>query len=146
MNSFEMDKENEHTKCGLFELPQIKSENGNLSFIEEIEHYSFKVQRAYWLYNIPANETRDGHAYKQNEEIIIALSGSFEVVVRKHNEAEKVFNLYRSSEALYVPNFTWRQLRSFSTNSVALLLSSHPFSEEDYIRNFIKFSEMREGE
>ena len=141
-----MKNERAHKKCKLIELPQIKNENGNLTFIEETKHYSFKVERAYWIYDIPANESREGHAYKQNEEIIIALSGSFEVVVRKHNEAEKKFNLYRSSEALYVPNFTWRQLRSFSTNSVALLLSSLPFSEEDYIRNFIKFSEMREGE
>ena len=136
----------EHMNCELIELPQLKNENGNLTFIEEIEHYSFSVERAYWLYDIPAGESRDGHAYKELKEIIIALSGSFKVAVSDHNGKEMIYEMNRSSQALYVPSLTWRQIRSFSTNSVVFILASLPYSEEDYIYDFDEFIQRRNCE
>lgn len=121
-------------------LPKIEDPRGNLTFIEEQNHIPFAIKRVYWIYDVPGGETRGGHAFKQQEEFIVALSGSFDVVVNDGN-AEKRFHLNRSYYGLYVPNGLWRFMDNFSTNSVALVLTSTFFEENDYIRNFEQYIE-----
>lgn len=126
----------------IIELPKILDRRGNLSFIEEENHIPFKIERTYWIYDVPGGERRGGHAYKENQELIIALSGSFDVVLDDGKE-KKVYSLNRSYYGLYVPNMIWREMENFSTNSLALILSSTSFSEEDYVRNYQKFLSIR---
>lgn len=113
----------------IVELPKILDERGNLSFIEECRHVPFRIARAYWIYDVPGGQGRDGHAYRRNEELIVALSGSFDVVV----DGQGTFLLNRSYYGLYVPAGTWRELTNFSTNSLAMVLASEPYDEDDYI-------------
>lgn len=127
----------------IIQLPKITDPRGNLSFIEENNHIPFKIERTYWIYDVPGGEHRGGHAYKQNQELIIALSGSFDVVLDDGKE-KKVYSLNRSYYGLYVPNMIWREMENFSTNSLALILSSTSFSEEDYIRDYRKFLLMKQ--
>lgn len=122
----------------IIQLPKFLDERGNLSFIEELNHIPFKIERTYWIYDVPGGETRGGHAYKENQEFIVALSGSFDVVLDDGAE-KKTFHLNRSYYGLYVPNGLWRAMENFSTNSLALVLASVPYSEEDYIRNYEEF-------
>lgn len=125
----------------LVELPKISDPRGNLSVIEEFKQIPFKIERTYWIYDVPGGETRGGHAFKNTEELIIALSGSFDVTVDDGHE-KRVFNLNRSYYGLYVPKGLWREMENFSTNSLALVLSSTKYDANDYIRNyddFIKF-------
>lgn len=122
----------------IIELPKILDRRGNLSFIEEENHIPFKIERTYWIYDVPGGEHRGGHAYKENQELIVALSGSFDVVLDDGKE-KKVYSLNRSYYGLYVPNMIWREMENFSTNSLALILSSTSFSEEDYVRNYQEF-------
>lgn len=126
----------------IIELPKILDQRGNLSFIEEENHIPFKIERTYWIYDVPGGEHRGGHAYKENQEFIIALSGSFDVVLDDGKE-KNVYSLNRSYYGLYVPNMIWREMENFSTNSLALILSSTSFSEEDYIRDYRKFLLMK---
>jgi len=125
----------------LINLPKIKDPRGNLSFIEEEKHIPFKIERIYWIYDVPGGEVRGGHAFKKQQELIVALSGSFDVLV--DNGKEQIsYSLNRSYYGLFLPAGLWREMLNFSTNSLALILSSTPFSEEDYIReypDFIKF-------
>ena len=122
----------------IINLPKIEDPRGNLSFIEEENHIPFKIKRTYWIYDVPGGQIRGGHAFKKQKEFIIALSGSFDVVV--HNGIkEKRFHLNRSYYGLFIANGIWRQMENFSTNSVALVLSSTFFSEIDYIRDFEQF-------
>src|ERR1035437_4675915 len=123
----------------LLQLPKILDIRGNLTFIEGEQHIPFEIKRAYWIYDVPGGETRGGHAFKEQQEFIIALSGSFDVVLDDATE-RKVYNLNRSYYGLYVPNGIWRQLDNFSTNSLALVLASTIFDENDYIRNYNDFS------
>lgn len=123
-------------------LPKIIDSRGNLSIIEEFRDVPFKIERTYWIYDVPGGETRGGHAYRENQEFIVALSGSFDVVLDDGKE-QKVFSLNRSYYGLYVPKGMWRQMRNFSTNSLALVLSSTQYSEEDYIRNYEEFQKMK---
>lgn len=125
----------------LIELPKFCDKRGNLSFIEEMQHIPFKILRSYWIYDVPGGETRGGHAYKNNEEFIVALSGSFNVTVEDGN-FRKVFMLNRSYYGLYIPKNIWRQMDNFSTNSLALILASTPFDEEDYIFDYKRFKTM----
>ena len=120
-------------------FPKILDDRGNLSFIEDFVHIPFKIRRVYWIYDVPGEEIRGGHAYKKVEEVIIALSGSFQVVITDTSGNKKSIALNKSYEGLYLPQLTWRYLNSFSTNSVGLILSSRPFEENDYIRDFDKF-------
>ena len=120
-------------------FPKILDDRGNLSFIEDCVHIPFKIRRVYWIYDVPGGEIRGGHAYKKLEEVIIALSGSFQVVITDTSGNKKSIVLNKSYEGLYLPKLTWRYLKSFSTNSVGLILSSRPFEENDYIRDFDKF-------
>lgn len=122
----------------IIQLPKFLDARGNLSFIEEENHIPFKIKRAYWIYDVPGGEKRGGHAYKENEELIVALSGSFDVVLDDGKE-RNIFSLNRSYYGLYVPKGTWREMQNFSTNSLALILSSTEYNESDYIRDYDEF-------
>lgn len=126
----------------LIDLPRFLDRRGNLSFIEEERHIPFRIVRSYWIYDVPGGEVRGGHAYRENQEFIVALSGSFDVVLDDGKE-EKVFTLNRSYNGLYVPEGMWRQMRNFSTNSLALVLASIPYTPEDYIRDYEEFKMWR---
>ena len=122
----------------LIQLPKFLDARGNLSFVEQENHIPFKIERTYWIYDVPGGEKRGGHAYKENEELIVALSGSFDVVLDDGKE-KKTFSLNRSYYGLYVPRGTWREMQNFSTNSLALILSSTKYDESDYIRDYDEF-------
>ena len=126
----------------IINLPKILDRRGNLSFIESENHVPFKIERCHWIYDVPGGEKRGGHAYKKNEEFIVALSGSFDVIVNDGKE-EKVYHMNRSYYGLYIPAMTWRQMENFSTNSLALVLSSMKYDAEDYIRDFSILKESR---
>lgn len=119
----------------LINLPKILDARGNLSFVEAQNHVPFDIKRVYWIYDVPGGETRGGHAFKENQELIIALSGSFDVVLHD-GDSETKYSLNRSYYGLYVPNLIWRSMENFSTNSLAVILSNIPYREEDYIRDF----------
>lgn len=122
----------------LISLPRIIDQRGNLSFIEECKHIPFYIERIFWIYDVPGGETRGGHAYKTTQEFIVALSGSFDVVVDDGKE-KKTFSLNRSYYGLYLPAGTWRHIENFSTNSLAVVLASNPYSPDDYIRDYSEF-------
>jgi WxcM-like, C-terminal len=122
----------------LINLPKIPDERGNLSFIEEENHIPFKIKRTYWIYDVPGGEFRGSHAFFQSEEFIVAISGSFDVILYDGKDEMK-YSLNRSYYGLYVPRLTWRTLENFSTNSLALVLSSTVFNENDYIRDVDQF-------
>jgi len=120
------------------DIPRILDERGNLSFIEDGSDLKFDIQRVYWIYDVPGGEIRGGHAFKVQKEIIIALSGSFDVVL--HNGVSPIrYSLNRSYKGLCVPEMYWRHMENFSTNAVCLVLASTIFSEEDYIYDFETF-------
>lgn len=119
----------------IIKLPKIEDPRGNLSFLEEEKHIPFKIERVYWIYDVPGGEVRGGHAFREQQELIVALSGSFEVVVDDGRE-KQTFRLNRSYFGLYIPAGYWRQMVEFSTNSLAMVLSSTSFSADDYIRNY----------
>ena len=122
----------------IINLPKFEDPRGNLSFIEEFKHVPFKIERTYWIYDVPGGQVRGGHAFKEQQELIVALSGSFDVVVDDGNE-KQTYSLNRSYYGLYLPAGLWRQMENFSTNSLALVLSSTSFDESDYIRNYQEF-------
>ena len=122
----------------LIELPKIKDPRGNLTVIESGVQVPFVVQRNYWIYDVPSGMWRDGHAFKEQREFIVALSGSFDVVVND-GKTEQTFHLARPQIGLYVPKMTWRLINNFSTNSVALVLSSTVYDPADYIEDFDVF-------
>lgn len=122
----------------IIQLPKITDPRGNLSVIEELKDIPFKIERTYWIYDVPGGETRGGHAYKENQEFIVALSGSFDVVLDDGKE-KQTFSLNRSYNGLYVPKGMWREMENFSTNSLALVLSSTKYDAEDYIRDYQEF-------
>jgi hypothetical protein len=122
----------------LIELPRIDDPRGNLSFIEDNNQIPFKIARAYWIYDVPGGEFRGSHAFKETDEFIVALSGSFDVILHDGKE-EKKFSLNRSYYGLFIPRFTWRKIDNFSTNSLAMILASSLFNESDYIRDFEHF-------
>jgi len=125
-------------KPRIIQLPKITDSRGNLSVIEELKDIPFKIERTYWIYDVPGGEKRGGHAYKENQEFIVALSGSFDVLLDDGKE-KKVFSLNRSYNGLYVPKGMWREMDNFSTNSLALILSSTNYDAEDYIRDYNEF-------
>ncbi len=122
----------------LIQLPKILDPRGNLSFLQNNDQIPFEVKRVYWIYDVPGGETRGGHAYHNLSEVIISLSGSFDVVVNDGRE-EKIITLNRSYYGLYVPKMIWRQLQNFSTNSLAFIAADHGYDEADYIRDFEQF-------
>lgn len=125
-------------KPRIINLPKIYDPRGNLTFVEGQNHIPFEIRRTYWIYDVPGGETRGGHAYRENEEFIIALSGSFDVLL-DNGEKKQTYSLNRSYYGLYVPKGMWRQMGNFSTNSLALILASTEFNEGDYIRDYDKF-------
>lgn len=126
----------------IIDLPKITDPRGNLTFIEEMNHVPFQISRTYWIYDVPGGERRGGHAFKEQQEILVALSGSFDVVV-SNGECEERHTLNRSYYGLYVPLGSWRHIENFSTNAVCLVLSSEHYHESDYIRNWDEFLQFR---
>jgi hypothetical protein len=129
-------------KPKIIELPKIEDPRGNLTFIEQLQHVPFEIKRVYWIYDVPGGEVRGGHAFKEQREFVVALSGSFDMLIHD-GKTEQCFQLNRSYYGLYIPNGLWRHMENFSTNSVALVLSSTAFHEEDYYRDFSKFIEFK---
>ncbi len=128
----------------LIDLPKIPDDRGNLSFFENEKHIPFTIQRVYWIYDVPGGEQRGGHAYRTMQEFIIALSGSFDVVLFDGKE-EKKFTLNRSYYGLYVPKMIWRSMENFSTNALAFTATDQLFSESDYIRDMNEYKSMING-
>jgi len=124
--------------AAIIQFPKILDVRGNLTFVEANRHIPFKIARVYWIYDVPGGESRGSHAYRELQEVIIALSGSFEVFL-DDGMAQKTVTLNRAYYGLYVPNMIWRQMHSFSTNAVALVLASLPYNVEDYIRDYGQF-------
>ena len=129
-------------KPRIVNLPQFLDARGNLSFVEQENHIPFAIKRTYWLYDVPGGECRGGHAYKENQEFIVALSGSFDVILDDGKE-KKVFTLNRSYYGLYVPKGLWREMDNFSTNSLAMILSSTYYDADDYVRDYDEFIKMK---
>lgn len=128
----------ENKKPEIIHLPKILDKRGNLSFLENYQHIPFEIKRVYWIYDVPGGEVRSAHAFHENQEFIIALSGSFDVVL-DNVTTNRIYSLNRSYYGLYIPNMFWRELINFSTNSLALILSSIPYTTDDYIRNYDVF-------
>lgn len=128
----------------IIQLPKFLDDRGNLSFIEENNHIPFNIERTYWIYDVPGGERRGGHAYLNLQEFIVAISGSFDVVLHD-GEKEMRFSLNRSYYGLYVPKMMWREIENFSTNSLALILADGKYDEKDYIRDFDHFISSKHG-
>lgn len=126
----------------IVELPKFLDARGNLSFAEQLNHIPFEIKRTYWIYDVPGGEERGGHAFRQNQEFIVALSGAFDVVV-DDGRNKKTYSLNRSYYGLYVPAGLWREINNFSTNSLALEFGSEHYSEEDYIREYDEYLRLR---
>ncbi len=126
-------------KPEIIQLPRVLDNRGNLSFVEQSRHIPFEIRRTYWIYDVPGGEARGGHAFKRSEELIIALSGSFDVRLT-NGEETLTFSLNRSYYGLYIPAGWWRTMDNFSTNSFTLVLASTPYDAEDYIRNFEQYT------
>ncbi len=124
--------------CKINDLPKIQDRRGNLSFLESKNHIPFEIKRVYWIYDVPGGQKRGGHAYKTLNEFIIALSGSFDVIL-DDGKNKKKFSLNRSYYGLYIPKMIWRHIENFSTNSLCLILASDKYSEKDYLRNYNLF-------
>lgn len=123
----------------LIQFPKIVDPRGNLTFLQNPEQIPFQIKRVFWTYDVPGGEKRGGHAYKQQHEVIIALSGSFDVIVFNERGEKSTFSLNRSYFGLYIPPATWRQMENFSTNSLALHISSSTYDANDYVRDFDNF-------
>ena len=126
----------------IIQLPKILDSRGNLSFVENLNQIPFAICRTYWLYDVPGGESRGGHAYRKNEEFVIALSGSFDVVLDDGRQ-KQTYSLNRSYYGLYIPAGVWREMENFSTNSLALEFGSVPFDESDYVRDYEEFVRLK---
>jgi hypothetical protein len=131
-------------ECYALEFPKIHDPRGNLTFLEGGRHVPFAIRRAYWIYGVPGGEKRGGHAYRQLHEVIVALSGSFEVHL-DDGTRRRTHLLSRGYMGLYVPSMIWRELEGFSTNAVCLILASEPYSEHDYIRDHQEYLAEQRG-
>ena len=127
----------------LINLPKILDTRGNLTFLESNVHIPFGIKRTYWIYDVPGGEIRGSHAFKKSHELIIALSGSFDVLLNDGKQ-ESRYTLNRSYYGLYVPNLIWKSMENFSTNSLALVVSNIVYDEADYLRNFDEFKQMKD--
>ena len=125
------------------DLPKFLDARGNLSFAENYKQIPFEIKRTYWIYDVPGGEDRGGHAFRENQEVIIALSGAFDVVVDDGKE-KKTFRLDRSYYGLYIPKGLWRTMENFSTNAFALEFGSVAYSEDDYIREYDEFLRLKQ--
>ena len=131
--------------CTIIDLPVFRDPRGNLSFAEQLSQVPFIFKRVYWVYDVPGGEERGGHAYKKTDEFIIALSGSFDVVVDDGKE-RKSYTLNRSYYGLYIPRGIWRKIDNFSTNSLALEFASTDYDMKDYVRCYDDFIKMKDNE
>lgn len=127
------------------DLPKIYDPRGNLSFVENAAQLPFDIERVYWVYDVPGGKKRFGHAFHRQQELIISLSGSFDIVLNDGKE-ERRYHMARSYYGLYVPQMMWRELDNFSTNSVALILASTPYDANDYIEDFETYKNLRNNE
>jgi hypothetical protein len=134
--------ENKFKTPGILQLPKILDERGNLSFFQNSQHIPFEIKRTYWIYDVPGGEQRGGHAYRTLQEFVVALSGSFEVVLHDGKE-EKRFLLNRSYYGLYIPKMFWRHMENFSTNSLALIVADQNYDEKEYIRDFDSYRQLK---
>lgn len=125
-------------ECRILDLPKIHDPRGNLTFIEQNVHVPFEIQRVYYLYDVPGGESRAGHAHKQNQQFLIAASGSFDVIVDDGANRKK-FSLSRSYYGLYIPSMIWREIENFSSGSVCVALASRLYEEADYYRDYAEF-------
>lgn len=132
-------------KYKIFQLPKIEDDRGNLTFLEAQNHVPFDIKRIYLIYDVPGGDARGGHAYKELEEVIVALSGSFDLLLDDGRSQIKI-NLNRSYRAVYVPKGFWRKMDNFSTNSLCLVMASTSYDESDYIRNYDDFLNYIENE
>jgi|SRR6185437_10520171 len=128
----------------LISLPKLLDERGNLSFIQNNDQIPFVIKRAYWIYDVPGGEHRGSHAYRELQEVIIALSGSFDITLNDGINEVK-YTLNRSYNALYIPKLIWRQLSNFSTNSLAFIVSDALYDPNDYIRDYSEFQSIKDG-
>ena len=127
----------------IIDLPRYLDSRGNLSFAQNNTHVPFKIERTYWIYDVPGGEGRGGHAYRDTDEFVIALSGSFDVIVDDGKE-KQIFHLNRSYYGLFIPKGLWREMRNFSTNSLALEFASTHYNVDDYIRDYNEFLMLKE--
>ena len=128
--------------CRIIDLPKFLDPRGNLSFAEQNNQIPFEIKRTYWIYDVPGGENRGGHAFRETEEFIIALSGAFDVIVDDGNE-RKTFSLNRSYYGLYIPKGMWREMVNFSTNSLALEFASTVYDETDYVRDYNEYLKLK---
>lgn len=126
----------------IIQLPKILDKRGNLSFFEFPGQLPFEIARTYWIYDVPGGEVRGSHAFREQQEFIVALSGSFDIVLNDGVNEQK-FSLNRSYHGLYIPKMYWRKLENFSTNSLALIVSDKKYDESDYIRDFEQFKKIK---
>lgn len=126
----------------IIELPKFLDARGNLSFVEQNKHIPFEIKRTYWIYDVPGGEARGAHAFYQNQEFIVALSGSFDVVV-DDGQNKITYTLNRSYYGLYVPAGLWREINNFSTNSLALEFGSEHYDEADYVYEYEYFLKLK---
>jgi hypothetical protein len=130
-------------KPKILEFPIVLDLRGNLTHIEFPSHIPFDIKRVFWTYDVPGGMKRGGHAYKSQFEVIIALSGSFDVVIQMDNNEIQKIHLNRSYFGILLPPLTWRHLENFSTNSLGVHLSSAAYDENDYIRDFEVLSRLK---
>ena len=130
--------------CKILELPKIQDKRGTLTYLEALRHVPFEIRRAYWIYDVPGGEVRGGHAYKTLEEVIIAVSGSFDVAVND-GEDRRIFTMNRAYFGLYTPGMIWRDLENFSTNAVCLALASNPYDAGDYVRDHKLYRQLQKS-
>lgn len=128
--------------CKTIQLPIIPDERGNLSFIEECKHIPFRIKRTYWLYDVPGGERRAGYALRATDDFVVAMSGSFDVLL-SDGTGEKTVHLNRSYEGLYIPRGVWHEFRNFSTNSLAMVLSSEHYDAAQYVRGIDELKSLK---
>jgi dTDP-4-dehydrorhamnose 3,5-epimerase-like enzyme len=126
--------------CRIIEFPRIPDERGNLTFVEGSRHIPFDIRRVFYLYDVPGGATRAGHGHKRLQQVIVAISGSFDVTLDDGFD-QRTYHLNRSYYGLYVPSLVWRELTNFSSGSVCLVFASEAYSEDDYYREHGAFLE-----
>jgi oxalate decarboxylase/phosphoglucose isomerase-like protein (cupin superfamily) len=129
----------------ILNFPKISDVRGNLTFLQSTQHVPFDIKRVFWIYDVPGGGSRGSHAYRSQEEIIVALSGSFDVLLTDQRGVEFKLSMNRAYEGLYIPKLTWRSIENFSTNSCALILSSSNFDRDDYIYSYEDFLNSKNG-
>ncbi len=132
-----------HIQPTIIQLPKICDPRGNLSFIQNGSQIPFDIARCYWIYDVPGGKMREPHAFRSQEQLIVSMSGCFDVVITEQDGSTKRFRLDRSDYGLYIPPMTWRGIDNFSTNSVAMILSSTIYIPEDYIDDFETFKSLK---